>query len=415
MPAVARTLSAKPGETASHGSHSSSAVTATPSARTPRSRPLPPSPSSATVPIAAARTTLGSVRASSTKPTIPSDRQQVLPPPAHPAPAPDQHQEADHQREVGPRHGEQVGQPGGAEVRLHLLGNGVVVAGHQGRHQRGLGAVPTGGSVADRRADHRRTAPPHRRHGRRRRLPQRGQHRGQVVVVRRRQPGPQRDRAAQTHPSPRVVADHQHRRPGLHPAPARLEQPQPPAQHHPVAVLAGDRTRVGGDHQLRLHRDPAGRQGGHRTGGHVRVPQQRGAADRGRDHEPGRRGAQRSPARPRPVVRRSRRAGRAAPGPRPPGSPAEAPATPAGHQPTRRHRRPASAGHGGARRREARPRLTPSPAARGRPGSSRRCRRRRAAGRRTGSRRCRCASPRSPGRSPGRPRAARRARRARRC
>ena len=72
MPAVANTDSAKPAETASAGVTSSNPVTATPSARRPRRRPSVPSANSPTVPIAAARTTLGSVRASRTKPTIPS-------------------------------------------------------------------------------------------------------------------------------------------------------------------------------------------------------------------------------------------------------------------------------------------------------------------------------------------------------
>ena len=72
MPAVARTDRAKPAVTASRGQTSSSPSTATPSPRVPRERPLLPIPTSATVPIAAARTTLGSARAVITNPTIPS-------------------------------------------------------------------------------------------------------------------------------------------------------------------------------------------------------------------------------------------------------------------------------------------------------------------------------------------------------
>ena len=71
IPAVARTDSANPAVPASSGSRSSNPTTAAPRPRRPRCQPPRPSPISATVPIAAARTTLGSVRASSTNPTIP--------------------------------------------------------------------------------------------------------------------------------------------------------------------------------------------------------------------------------------------------------------------------------------------------------------------------------------------------------
>ena len=69
---MASTDRAKPALTPSPGSTSSSTSTATPSPRVPRDRPLRPMPISATVPIAAARTTLGSVRATITKPMIPT-------------------------------------------------------------------------------------------------------------------------------------------------------------------------------------------------------------------------------------------------------------------------------------------------------------------------------------------------------
>ncbi len=72
IPAVAATESAKPTLVARPGSTSRRATTAAPSARVPRWRPSVPIASRPTVPIAAARTTLGSVRASSTKPTIPT-------------------------------------------------------------------------------------------------------------------------------------------------------------------------------------------------------------------------------------------------------------------------------------------------------------------------------------------------------
>ena len=69
---MASTERAKPIVSASQGSKSSSRSTAAPSARVPRRRPWWPIPISPTAPMAAARTTLGSVRARSTKPTTPS-------------------------------------------------------------------------------------------------------------------------------------------------------------------------------------------------------------------------------------------------------------------------------------------------------------------------------------------------------
>ena len=72
IPAVASADSANPAVTASRGQTSSRPSTATPRPRTPRERPLRPIPTSATAPIAAARTTLGSARAVSTKPQMPS-------------------------------------------------------------------------------------------------------------------------------------------------------------------------------------------------------------------------------------------------------------------------------------------------------------------------------------------------------
>ncbi len=72
IPAVATTDNAKPTLVASPGSTSNRATTAAPSVRAPRSRPSVPIASSPTVPMAAARTTLGSVRASSTNPTMPT-------------------------------------------------------------------------------------------------------------------------------------------------------------------------------------------------------------------------------------------------------------------------------------------------------------------------------------------------------
>ena len=86
IPAVASTDRAKPGDTTSHGSTSSSTTVATPRARAPRARPWRPSDSSATEPIAAARTTLGSGRASTTNPTTPSTPTAVRPRARTPSP-----------------------------------------------------------------------------------------------------------------------------------------------------------------------------------------------------------------------------------------------------------------------------------------------------------------------------------------
>ena len=155
IPAVATTESANPTLVASPGSTSSSATTAAPSARAPRSRPSVPIASSATVPIAAARTTLGSVRASSTNPTIADGPHGVQPAPAHPAPPAEHQQEADHEGQVGAGDGQQVGEPGGAEVVGQAGVQAGVVAVDQRRHQRPLaravGGRPTSRiEVADR-------------------------------------------------------------------------------------------------------------------------------------------------------------------------------------------------------------------------------------------------------------------------
>ena len=86
---------------------------------------------------------------------------EVHPPAADPAPARQDQQEPDDQGEVGPRHREQVGQPGLAEVVGEVRVETRVVAVHQGRDQRPL----AGGSVRDRVAEGlaygARAAPPH--------------------------------------------------------------------------------------------------------------------------------------------------------------------------------------------------------------------------------------------------------------
>ena len=82
---MASTDSANPTLEASHGSVSRSTTTATPSARVPRRSPLEPSPTRATVPIAAARTTLGSARARSRNPPIPRSATARSPRPRTPS------------------------------------------------------------------------------------------------------------------------------------------------------------------------------------------------------------------------------------------------------------------------------------------------------------------------------------------
>ena len=82
---MASTESANPTLAASHGSVSRSTTTATPRARVPRRSPLEPSPTRATVPIAAARTTLGSARARSRNPPMPRRRRRAGPRPRTPA------------------------------------------------------------------------------------------------------------------------------------------------------------------------------------------------------------------------------------------------------------------------------------------------------------------------------------------
>ena len=86
MPAVASTDSAKPAETTSQGSTSRSTTVATPSARAPRERPRWPIDNNATDPIAAARTTLGSGRASTTNPATPTSPTTVSIRPRAPRP-----------------------------------------------------------------------------------------------------------------------------------------------------------------------------------------------------------------------------------------------------------------------------------------------------------------------------------------
>ena len=123
---------------ASHGSTSSSSTVATPSARR-RGRPWrpsragPPSPS----PRPAPRSARGGPAARTRARRGPDDDQPSRP---HARPAGDQQQEADDQREVGPGHRGQVGEPAGAEVLDQVGRHRPVVADDERRHQgSGLG------------------------------------------------------------------------------------------------------------------------------------------------------------------------------------------------------------------------------------------------------------------------------------
>ena len=98
---MASTESAKPADVASPGSTTSSARTAAPSARVPAARPPACMPSSATVPMTAARSTDGSGLAIRTKPTTPRTPTTRRPAAAHACPPGEQQHEAEHQREVG--------------------------------------------------------------------------------------------------------------------------------------------------------------------------------------------------------------------------------------------------------------------------------------------------------------------------
>ena len=244
MPAVASTDSAKPAVTASRGHTSSSAEHGDAEAPGAARAPVAAHPDSATVPIAAARTTLGSARAISTKPTMPTRRQHVEPAPAHPEPPPQDEQEPDHQGQVGAAHREQVGQPGRAEVVGEVGVEPAVVAHHQRRHQLACVGVPAGDRRADRAAHGRRSVPPHVRLG---------DHPGLAGAggparPRRRPPapaGPSSRPGAQGEPRPVRVGQQHHR---------RVERPRPAPPLDPwargphdleVAEPPGDDAHVG--------------------------------------------------------------------------------------------------------------------------------------------------------------------------
>ena len=193
MPAVARTDSAKPGCTASPGCDQQQDDAPRPPAPGRRAvdRRLPIA-NSATVPIAAARSTLGSVRASSTNPTMPSAPTTQQPATAQPRPAGQHQQEPDHQGQVGAGDGQQVGETGRPEVVGERRVEAGVVAVDQRRHQRALvsGRCATASRIELRTA----AAPRHHRSGpgdHLRRAPS-TEHGGEVVTVGRPRAGPAR-------------------------------------------------------------------------------------------------------------------------------------------------------------------------------------------------------------------------------
>ena len=105
--------------------------------RSPARRAPEPRAARATRPIAAARSTLGSVRHSATNATTPSRPSSRRPPPADADPAGGGQHEREQQGEVGPRHGGQMGQ---ARSLAKSASSSAVrpdgVAHHQRRHQR---------------------------------------------------------------------------------------------------------------------------------------------------------------------------------------------------------------------------------------------------------------------------------------
>ena len=262
--------------------------------------------------MAAARTTLGSVRASSTKPTMPDGPDGVQPAATHPAPPAEHQQEADDEGQVGAGHGQQVGEAGRPEVVGQPGVQARVVAVDQRRHQRPLArrsvAPPTSRiDVTDRLG----APPPHVRV----RSSSSGSPRAETTAA---SPGSSagESRAVVRSVLPSrtsshdEVAEHQHRRRQLVGRPAPGDADDVPAHQHPVAVPAGDHPRVG-----------------RRRGGRRSPPPARGRATRPGWSPPAPDGAPRRRARPRtPAAPRARSA---------PGRPAD------GGADQRRARRPA--------------------------------------------------------------------------
>ncbi len=211
IPAVASTDSANPTSPASHGSNSISTSTASPSARGPRCRPLLPMPTSATEPITAARSTLGSGRASSTNPTTPTAPATTSPRARTPHRPREHQQRADDQRQVGARHGQQVGQTGSAEVGSRPLRQADVVTVDQRRHQCARLGRPVCHRLPDALAHARGTAQQRSVARQHFGLAVREVDRAEVVAVGRRQAPGRPHRLAEVQRAPPDWRDHEHR------------------------------------------------------------------------------------------------------------------------------------------------------------------------------------------------------------
>ena len=272
IPPVASTESAKPTEVASPGSTSRSTTSATPRARLPRCRPLEPRASRPTPPMAAARSTLGSVRASSTNPAMPEDPDGVEPAAAHPQPPGHHQQEAHHQGQVGAGDGQQVRQAGGAEVVREGRVEPAVVTVDQRGHQRPLLGRATRHRGPDRGPQRTGGPPPHVRAGQGLRRPGRHQDRGHVGSARRHQPPRRPHGGAERHVAPRVVrGEDEHRggqgvRRAATGHPAYLE-----ADQHLLAELPGAHAWVRRDRALDGRDRTLGGEAGHRVVGHLRL------------------------------------------------------------------------------------------------------------------------------------------------
>ena len=286
MPAVASTESANPAVLARPGSTSSSPTTAAPRPRTPRCQPPRPSPTRATAPMAAARSTLGSVRASSTKPTIPATPTTPSQRPRTPTQRATTSRNPTTRVRFVPETAVRCVRP--VVLKSSTSPGGIPASSPSTRA--GTSACWLGGPVGHRVADRGPQGlggPPGRSRGSRGlRWPARGHGGGQVArVLDGCQPAGEADPFPDGDPLPGVVAEHQdglvptHRDPHQHPvAEATLDPPwvaRHRARHgHQGALLGGRRDRPHA-HRLgpdqRHHPDPTGHRE-HRQGGEGRPP-----------------------------------------------------------------------------------------------------------------------------------------------
>ena len=290
IPPLASTDSAKPHERARNGSRSSSTSIATPRWRSPARRPPAPSAASATRPIAAARSTLGSVRHSATNTATAEQPDHAAATSRAPRSSGPQQQEGQQQRQVGARDGGEVREPGRPEDVRQLRASARTCR-RAPAPARGRAARRRRPATACRRPARTRStsrAPAARRDDRRRRRPH-PQHRGDVVAgLGRLQPalrpcslvptgwrchqptslpvtstgdrGPHPPAAAAPLELEEPAVDHQHRR-TRSPAPttSARRRPGPPAARHHAPGRPPSRA-AGPDRQpVRLHRTAARR------------------------------------------------------------------------------------------------------------------------------------------------------------